>query len=316
MHSANAPLVPRRARRSPALAALLLASCAGVLAACTVSTAAAADAELPPVADHGKMERHPGKLVWADLVTADRAAAERFYGGLLGWTFRPLTVGHSRYDVAELDGVPVAGLIEPRSTRTRLQPRWIAFLSVADVAQAQRAAREHGGRVLGGPHRYARRGEQVLLADPQGASFVALQASGGDPQDTDTAVGDWIWCSLITSDPQAAASFYRAVFGYESYDAPGDDGSQHLLLATDDYARASINLAHRASGRLHPHWLAFVRVADVRAASMKAETLGARVLVQPHPDRHGGEIAVIADPTGAPLGLMTEPSPESAEAKP
>jgi predicted enzyme related to lactoylglutathione lyase len=28
------------------------------------------------------------------------------------------------------------------------------------------------------------------------------------------------------------------------------------------------------------------------------------VLVEPHEDRHGGMITVIADPAGAPLGLM------------
>jgi predicted enzyme related to lactoylglutathione lyase len=33
-------------------------------------------------------------------------------------------------------------------------------------------------------------------------------------------------------------------------------------------------------------------------------TLGGRVLVQPHIDRHGGKVAVVADPSGAHLGLM------------
>jgi len=32
--------------------------------------------------------------------------------------------------------------------------------------------------------------------------------------------------------------------------------------------------------------------------------LGGKVLVEPHMDRHGGQVAVIADPSGAPLGLM------------
>jgi hypothetical protein len=28
------------------------------------------------------------------------------------------------------------------------------------------------------------------------------------------------------------------------------------------------------------------------------------VLVEPHVDRHGGQVAVVADPAGAPFGLM------------
>jgi hypothetical protein len=31
---------------------------------------------------------------------------------------------------------------------------------------------------------------------------------------------------------------------------------------------------------------------------------GGRVLVEPHVDRHGGQVAVVADPAGAPFGLM------------
>jgi len=46
----------------------------------------------------------PGKVVWADLVTPDIAAAERFYGALLGWTFQTIHTGASDYAVAMIDG--------------------------------------------------------------------------------------------------------------------------------------------------------------------------------------------------------------------
>ena len=59
-----------------------------------------------------------------------------------------------------------------------------------------------------------------------------------------------------------------------------------------------------AAPRLHPHWLNFVRVVDTGAKAAKAEELGGRILVRPHVDRHGGMVAVIADPAGAPIGLM------------
>jgi len=37
------------------------------------------------------------------------------------------------------------------------------------------------------------------------------------------------------------------------------------------------------------------------------------VLVEPHADRHGGKVAVIADPTGAPVGLMEWSANDSKE---
>ena len=58
------------------------------------------------------------------------------------------------------------------------------------------------------------------------------------------------------------------------------------------------------SMRRRPHWLNFVRVTDASETAKKAVTLGGRVLVEPRIDRHGGHLAVLADPSGAPFGVM------------
>jgi len=79
---------------------------------------------------------------------------------------------------------------------------------------------------------------------------------------------------------------------------------EHLILSSDDYARASANTFPVDSARRHPHWLNYVRVDNAVAAAAKAVSMGGRVLVEPHADRHGGMVAVIADPAGAPVGLM------------
>jgi hypothetical protein len=41
--------------------------------------------------------------------------------------------------------------------------------------------------------------------------------------------------------------------------------------------------------------------------------LGGRVLVDPRVDRHGGKLTVVADPTGAPFGLIEWPDYDSKE---
>ena len=56
-----------------------------------------------------------------------------------------------------------------------------------------------------------------------------------------------------------------------------------------------------------------MRVADAVAASAKVQELGGRVLVTPRVDRHGGKIAVVADPQGAPFGLLEWTDTESKE---
>jgi predicted enzyme related to lactoylglutathione lyase len=109
---------------------------------------------------------------------------------------------------------------------------------------------------------------------------------------------------LHAKDAGAAAAFYQELFGYDVFELPSDDDSEHLILSTDDYARASANSLPSGSTRRHPHWLNFVRVDHAADMAAKVTAMGGRVLVEPRVDRHGGMIAVVADPAGAPFGLM------------
>jgi hypothetical protein len=96
------------------------------------------------------------------------------------------------------------------------------------------------------------------------------------------------------------------------FESDNEDGSEHLILSTEVYARASVN-ALPASGHHHPHWLNFVRVLDTEQMTVTVTQLGGRVLVEPRVDRHGGKVAVVADPFGAPFGLLEWPESESKE---
>lgn len=270
--------------------------------------------ELPPLVNPATHERHPGKVIWLDLVTDDLAGAERFYGSLFGWSFEDHSGGERRYAVALLDGVPIAGIAERSVGRgQRQQPAWLTFLAVADLDAAQRKVVDHAGKVLRAPREHAARGRQAIFADPQGAVFGALESSSGDPADVLREPGDWIWASLITTEPEQAGAFYQAVFGYQVHDQPRDDGRQHALLVSDNYARASANALPASDAHMYPHWLNFVRVGNAADAAAKAQALGGRVLAPPHVDRHGGRIAVVADPQGAPIGLMEWNAERGAE---
>jgi uncharacterized protein len=291
----------RRRRASRDLAALIT----GLVCVLSLATGATAGApfQLPPISDSPTMEHHPGKVIWADLVTPDLAAAERFYGGLFGWTFQDLRVGNSIYAVAILGGHPVAGLFQkPVPAGEHRQPAWLTFIAVRSVEQARTEALAQGAKSLAPPKVYAGRGAQAVFADPEGAVFAVLASSSGDSADYLAAPGEWIWSSLLTDDTSRSAAFYKAVFGYELFDLPSDDDAQHVILASDDYARAGIHTL--PPGHHHPHWINFVRVADASRSAAQAVALGGRILVEPHPDRHGGQVAVVADPAGAPVGLM------------
>jgi hypothetical protein len=297
----------QRSARNPVRQGL----CAALLCAAAVGAAhAALDAAvvLPPLTQPASGEHHAGKVVWVDLVTPDLDGAKRFYGGLFGWTFRDVT-GERNYALALLDGAAVAGMFQKALPAGQSQqPAWLTFLAVPDVAAAQQAALQHGGKVLSKAHYYPHRGRQAVLTDPDGAVFAVLAAEGGDPPDYLAAPGEWIWSSLLVKDPQQESAFYKSLFGYDVYDLASEGGSegdaQHYILSSDRYARAGLNALPADSMRRHPHWLNFVRVTDAADTARKAVALGGRVLVEPRIDRHGGHLAVLADPGGAPFGVM------------
>ena len=278
--------------------------------------AAPAPIELPPLVQPASGEAHAGKVIWADLVTPNLKQAEQFYAALFGWSFEP--VGRDdNFAIALNAGQPVAGIVQ-RSMKTgqQRQPFWLTFISVRDVAAAQRSALANGGKLLAGPKEYAQRGRQAVFADPEGAVFAVLASSSGDPPDELADPGEWIWSSLLARNADHETGFYRALFGYDVFDLPPGEGTsntRHVILASDDYARAGIHSMPADAVHRHPHWLNFIRVGDAAATAVKAIALGGKVLVEPRVDRHGGLLAVLADPSGAPIGVMEWSESEAAE---
>ncbi len=273
---------------------------------CTAS-AFAATPPLPASADPPVAEHHLGKFVFAELVTPDLADAKRFYGGLFGWHFNDSPEGGAAR--ATLDGRPVAALaqrpIPPGGSR---RPAWLRFIAVSDLDATRKTALANGARLLSMPPRdLSGHSRTAVFADPQGAVFGAISAPDGDPPDVLADPGEWIWCSLQTGNADEGASFYQKVFDYDVFEMPADGDRQHLLLASEDYARGSVNTEARTGSAAHPHWLHYVRVDDATASAARAVALGGQVLVEPRPDRQGGKVAVVADPEGAAIGLLEWP---------
>ncbi len=163
------------------------------------------------------------------------------------------------------------------------------------------------------PRTYAARGRQAVLTDPQGAPFAVIASFSGDAPDYLAENGTWIWSSLLTRDPEAGIAFYQNIFGYEVFDLQSDDGLQHAVLATDDFARA--RREHSASGRATPA-IALAQFHSRRGRHGRGDPgrgLGGQCPRRTQGDRHGGKFAVIADPAGAPVGVMEWKDGDSKE---
>jgi hypothetical protein len=281
-----------------AAAALLLSNAAGLAADKIV---------LPPLTTVPDSPLRPGKFVWADLVTDDVPGARNFYARLFGWTFQQF----DGYTVASNDERPLCGMFHrPRpSDRPEAKPRWFGYISVSSVRQARRAVTKAGGRVLAEPQRFPKRGEQAIFADAEGAVFGAIKSTHGDPQDFLAEPGDWVWVQFLSRDAKKASEFYAAVAGYEVIENTANQRMSDYVLASHGYARATVRGIPSGYDQVRPNWLPFVRVKNLAESLAKAKQLGAKVLLDPKPDLFEGRVAVIADPTGAAIGLL-EWSPE------
>ena len=258
----------------------------------------------------------PGKIVYAQLTTPDLTKAKTFYGSLLGWTFQDRPVSRGHYAEAFVNGHVVAGLVERPlpDTANPPHPIWLPFISAPDVPALAKSSRQWGAKIVFRPTMIQGRGEQAIIADPQGALFATLRAPQGDPNDTDaTAQGDWIWNALLTSTPSASAGFYQKLFGYQVEAAPAPDTNQRYILESQSVARATVNpLPPRLPPNARARWLSFVQVDSVGSTAEKAVQLGGRVLVEPHLDHQNSMIAILADPAGAAFGVMEWHDPIAA----
>jgi len=287
---------PRSSRRIPLglVAALLLGGWSSV-------TAASPPRQLPPLTSVSGSPRLPGKFVWADLVTDDVPAARKFYAQLFGWTFRDL----GGYVIAANDERPLCGMFQrPRPKEQSAQPRWIGYLSVSNVERARKAVTQAGGKVLVEPQKFPKRGEQAVFADAEGAVFGVIKSSAGDPQDFLADPGDWIWIQLLSRDGRKAAEFYRNVGGYEIIENSETNRMSDFVLASEGYARATVRTIWQDSEKVRPTWLPFVRVKSVTDSVAQAKQLGGNALIEPKTELFQGRVAVVADPTGAAIGIL------------
>jgi len=142
--------------------------------------ASAHAAAFPALNDPATTETHPGKFVWAELHTADSAAATKFYTGVFGWTAVTVEQKGVTYTVFSNGNHPVAGLRQRSSSAPAHASRWINYIAVTDIASVLSAVTKAGGVVRAPAREFPQIGSQAIITDNEGAPVGLLQSSSGD----------------------------------------------------------------------------------------------------------------------------------------
>jgi predicted enzyme related to lactoylglutathione lyase len=266
----------------------------------------ASGARSPAAADGPAGGALYGKFVWNDLLTRDLAASRAFYASMFGWTFREQTREGRPYLIAELEGKPVAGLLDVHDLK-EADPQWVSYVSVPDVDAVAEQVRAGGGKVLVAPRAVKVGGRAAVVADPQGAALGLARLTAGDPADpAEPVVGRFFFAEYLAKDGPQALDFYKKLLGYDAAETDTGDGMHYFVLKHDRPRAGLFQLPDSVTG-VRPNWLPYVRVADPAASADKAKSLGGKVILQPSPERRKGTLAIVTDPGGAALALQKLP---------
>lgn len=113
-----------------------------------------------------------GSVTWDELHSKDFAKSKEFYGSVFGWDYRvDSDTDEFRYVTAQVDGEPVAGIMDSASFLPPEVPtHWTIYFSVVDVDESVGVAVANGATVLV-PAADTPFGRLADLLDPTGASF-------------------------------------------------------------------------------------------------------------------------------------------------
>jgi predicted enzyme related to lactoylglutathione lyase len=118
------------------------------------------------------------------------------------------------------------------------------------------------------------------------------------------SVGAFSWNELMTSDVQGAKAFYGELLGWGMQDFKAGDMGYTMVKLGDREIAGIMAIPDEAAG-MPPRWGAYVTVADVDALLPRVEQLGGKVIVAPHDIPDVGRFAVIQDPQGAKLSIIS-----------
>jgi predicted enzyme related to lactoylglutathione lyase len=123
----------------------------------------------------------------------------------------------------------------------------------------------------------------------------------------------FIWYELLTTDADAAQRFYGDLLGWTLQPGAQPGMGYRMIVAADGEGIGGVLQLtdEMKKGGARPVWLGYLSVPDVDAAVKAIEAQGGTTQMPPM-TIHAGRIAMVTDPQGAPIYVMT-PTPPAGQ---
>lgn len=127
------------------------------------------------------------------------------------------------------------------------------------------------------------------------------------------------WIDLQTPDPDGAKTFYGALFGWVPEDVPTDGGPPYTMLYRGGIEKGNLvcglgpqSQEQQAAG-IPSVWTTYVLVGDVDEMVTATPGAGGHVVTPSMDVMTQGRMAIVADPSGASIGLWQPRDHEGAD---
>ena len=119
--------------------------------------------------------------------------------------------------------------------------------------------------------------------------------------------GSFHWNELMTRDVAGAKAYCAAVCGWEYDEMQMPQGRSYHVGMAEGRAMGGIMDMGAVDGYdgVPPHWFAYIAVDEVDAAVARTREMGGTVRRDVHEVPGVGRIALIEDPAGPQVGIMT-----------
>ena len=246
-----------------------------------------------------KVTKYPhGTFSWAENSSTDPARGIAFYQDLFGWSKYEIPIDDKHtYTMFQHQGENVAALSD--MLPEGVPSFWFNYVTVDDVDALADVVTANGGTIFYGPWDVFDSGRMLHIQDPTGAHlglWTPIQHIGAGIVN---AVGAMCWNELLTTDVEAAKTFYSAVLGWEFY------GDEHYIhIKNRGRNNGGMIQMTPSMGEMPSHWMPYFRVESVDEGMKRVEELGGSVLMGKHEAPETGWWSIVTDPAGAHFYIM------------
>lgn len=239
----------------------------------------------------------PGTPSWVDIGSPDIAASAAFYSGLFDWTCEDQGEEAGHYTMCLLRGLPVAAIGPAMNPGP---PYWTTYFTVDDADATSKLIADAGGTVVMPAMDVMDVGRMAIAHDPTGGFFALWQPRAHIGAAIVNEPGSLCWSELNVRDVDTAITFYERVFGFTT-----SRSAEYNEFAVDGRTIAGcMAMPEGVPAEVPTNWLVYFAVDDTDAAVVRAQELGASVMMPAMDIPDVGRFAVLGDPQGAVFAVI------------